>query len=221
MKPPDPAHLLQLLTWLSPAFPTGGFAYSNGLEWAVEAGDITDESGLGDWISDLLRHGSLWSDAIIMRKACRAPPSQWQELAEMALALCPSHERRLETLAQGAAFRLAAAPWPCPALEGWAQTPLPYPVAVGLLAGAHDMVEDQALVAFLHAATANLVSAGVRLIPLGQTSGLRIQRRIESEILRMVEGTQNATLDDCGGLAWRSEIASMNHETQTTRLFRS
>ena len=221
MKPPNPAHLLHLLTWLSPAFPTGGFAYSNGLEWAVEAGDITDEAGLGDWILDLMRHGSLWSDAIIMRTACSAPASQWQELAQTALALCPSHERRLETLAQGAAFRLAAAPWPCPALEDWPHTPLPYPVAVGLLAGAHDLAQDQALAAFLHAATANLVSAGVRLIPLGQTAGLRIQRRIEPAILELVESTQHSKLDDCGGLAWRSEIASMNHETQTTRLFRS
>jgi urease accessory protein len=215
----DSSALLRLMTWLSPAFPTGGFAYSSGLEWSVQAGDVTDETALIEWVRDTLAHGALWSDVILLRDAHRG--GDVTGLAAMGMALAPSSERRLETSAQGAAFALAAAAWDVAALRDWGETPLPYPVAVGILAAARDVAEDDAAVAFLHAAVANLVSAAVRLIPLGQSAGLRAQAALEGDILVTVAASEGATLEDVGGMAWVSDVASMRHETQYTRLFRT
>jgi urease accessory protein len=208
--------LLRLLTWLSPAFPTGGFAYSHGLEWAVESGDVTDESQLIGYIKDLLTHGALRTDAILLRHAHRG-----ENLAELGMALAPSLERRLETSAQGAAFALAATAWPTPSLQDWGDSPLPYPIAIGILASAQDVPEDDTALAFLHATTANLISAAIRLIPLGQAAGLRAQAALEPAILATATLSKTATLDDLGTASWASDIASMNHETQYTRLFRT
>jgi urease accessory protein len=213
--------LLRLLTWLSPAFPTGGFAYSHALEWSVDCGDVTDEAGLIAWLGDILKHGALWSDAILLRHAHRADPAELPELARLATVLAPSSERRLETLAQGAAFREAARPWPAPALEDWSDALLPYPIAIGILAAAQNIPEDDTTLAFLHASSANMISAAVRLVPLGQSVGLRAQAALEPAILATAALSQTATRDDLGTACWRSDIASMRHETQYTRLFRT
>jgi urease accessory protein len=207
------ASLLRLLTWLSPAFPTGGFAYSAGLEWAVEAGDVKTEATLITWIEDSLRLGALWSDVILVRLA-----HQGQDVAALGMALCTTAERRLETSAQGAAFAIAAAAWPG---AEFGNDPLPYPVAVGKLAAAHSISEDDGALAFLHAAVANQISAAVRLIPLGQAAGLRVQAALEPAILSTHTQTQNATEQHLGGASWGADIAAMRHETQYTRLFRT
>jgi urease accessory protein len=215
----DKPALLRLLTWLSPAFPTGGFAYSHGLEWSVEAGDVADAAALTGWLEDVLAQGALWSDAILLRHAHRG--GDLHALAEIAEALAPSSERRLETLAQGAAFALAAQPWPAAALAEWGDMPLPYPIAVGALAAAHEVAADGAVLAYLHAATANLCSAAIRLIPLGQAAGLRVQAALEPAILATEAATRDARLDDLGTASWGPDIAAMRHETQYTRLFRT
>jgi urease accessory protein len=219
MRMAENAALLRLLTWLSPAFPTGGFAYSHGLEWSVEAGDIKSEFELIEWVADTLTHGALWSDVMLLRHAHRG--HDLAGLAALANALAASSERRLETNAQGAAFALAAAAWPVPALQDWGEVPLPYPVATGILAAAYDVAEDDAALAYLHAATANLVSAAIRLIPLGQAAGLRVQAALEPAILASLSLSATASLDDLGTAAWASDIAAMRHETQYTRLFRT
>ncbi len=225
-KPSHPRQgaLLHLLTWLSPAFPTGGFAYSHGLEWAVEAGDIRDEAGLAAWLDEVLRHGAGRSDAILLRHTHRATDlPALAEVAELAAAAQPSRERQAETLGQGGAFALAASVWGAPLLAALldAGGPIPYPVAVGALAAAHDVAEDDAALGLLHAFTANLVSAAVRLVPLGQTAGLRVLAMLEATVAEVAADTGSATLDDLGGACFRSDIAAMRHETQYTRLFRS
>ncbi len=217
----EPSALLRLLTWLSPAFPTGGFAYSHALEWSIAAGDIGGELELITWIMDILEHGALWSDAILLRFAYRAAPDELMDIATLATAMAPSHERRLETLAQGAAFREAAKPWPAPALTSWPDAPLPYPIAIGILAAAQKIDECDSVLAFLHAGTANLISAAMRLIPLGQSAGLRAQAELEPKIIGITTLTKTATLEDIGGFCLRVDIASMRHETQYTRLFRT
>ncbi len=216
-------HSLQrLLTWLSPVFPTGGFAYSHGLEWAVEAGDITDRAGLVDWLSDLIAHGSLWADAVLIRHACRtADPDA---LRRLAYACAASRERQEETLAQGAAFRRAAAIWhemPEPETRMDGEICWPLPVALGAAFQAEGIDEDAACIAALHAAVSALVSAAVRRVPLGQTDGLRALASLEPLVLRTVLRSRDATLDDIGGMCMRSDIAVMQHETQRTRLFRT
>src|SRR5277367_640476 len=130
---PTPAHgLLRLLAWLSPTFPTGAFAYSHGIEWAVEAGDITDGDTLHDWLADLLSHGAPRSDAILLRHAHKRDASL-DPLAELAAATAATRERHAESLNQGAAFMRAARPWGCPTLPD----PVAYAIAVGALAGRH------------------------------------------------------------------------------------
>ncbi len=215
------SQLVRLLTWLSPAFPTGGYAYSHGLEWAVEAGDIRDEATSARWLRDVAQHGAGRSDAILLRHAHRAATVQaLAAVAELAAAAQPSAERRAETLAQGAAFTLAASVWGAPLLA--AQTgEIAYPVALGALAAAHGVAEDDAALGSLHAFTANLVSACVRLVPLGQTAGLRIQAALAPVLAAVAADTRDAGLDDLGGVCFRSDIASMRHETQYTRLFRT
>ncbi len=185
----------------------------------MEAGDVGDEAALTDWLEDVLAHGALWSDAILLRHAHKG--EDLHALAELAEALAPSSERRLETLAQGAAFALAAQPWPAAAVADWGDAPLPYPIAVGVLAAAHDVGADDATLAYLHAATANLCSAAIRLIPLGQAAGLRVQAALEPAILATETATRAATLDDLGTASWAADVAAMRHETQYTRLFRT
>jgi urease accessory protein len=207
--------LLRLLAWLSPAFPTGAYAYSHGLEWAVECGDVTDGETLRVWLADILQHGSGRNDAILLRHAHRA--RDYATLNDLAAAIAPSRERRTETLDQGTAFIAAAAAWHPPELP----ERVAYPVAVGALAGRHGIGEDTTTAAYLQAFTVNLISAAVRLVPLGQSTGLRVLASLEPAILRVAAETRAATLDDLGGCAFRSDLAAMRHETQYTRLFRS
>jgi urease accessory protein len=236
--------LLRLLAWLSPAFPTGGFAYSHGVEWAVEAGDITDETSLRDWLTDVLAHGAGRSDAILLHHAHRAAldADALAAVAELAEASAPCRERRKETLDQGNAFLLAVAAWaphprPLPTRgRGALSAPSPlvgegrgggdwaavaYPVAVGALAGQHGIDAHAAACAYLQAFTANLISAAVRLVPLGQSAGLRVLAALEKILLQTATEAAQANLDDLGGCAFRSDLAAMRHETQYTRLFRS
>ena len=210
----------RLMTWLSPAYPVGAFSYSHGIESAVEAELVTDSATLSDWIEDCLRHGAGRSDAIIAAHAWRAEDGAARtDLAELALALQPSRERLLETEAQGAAFQLVtSAVWPAGAIDA---APLPYPVAVGVAARAHAIPLDEMLEAYLWAFAANLVSAGVRLVPLGQTDGQRVQAGLMSAVLEVAREAESSDLDDIGGCALRAEIAAMHHETQHVRLFRS
>ena len=201
--------ILHVLTWLSPAFPTGAFAYSHGLEWAVEAGLVRDEQGLEAWLSDLIRHGSFRNDVILLRCAHRG-----EDVAALAAALAGSFERRQETLLQGEAFAAASAPW-------GGTEPAALPVAVGRLGARNGTDEDLLALAFLHAFAANLVSAALRLIPLGQQAGLRVLAALEPAILELEKATRQASSDDLGGFCFQAEIAAIRHETQYTRLFRS
>ncbi len=212
----EPRAFLHLLTWLSPAFPTGAFAYSHGLEWAVAAGDIRDSESLRAWLATLLAAGSGRNDAILLRAAygASADPVRRDEIAALGAALAPAAERRAETMAQGAAFAKAAGPW-----GGGMAAPLP--VALGVLAARHGIGAEVAVIGYLHAFVANLISAGVRLIPLGQSAGLAVLAALEEDILATAAETRGQDLDDLGAACFRADIAAMRHETQYTRLFRS
>jgi len=220
---------LPLLVWLSPSFPVGAFAYSHGLEWAVEAGDISNAATCEAWISDLLVHGSGYNDAIIMAAAYRAVTIRDRaalgEVAELAVAMQPSSERHLEAIAQGNAFLIAArAAWEVPSLaflkSAW-DGDVAYPVAVGALSAGHDIPLSTTLDAFILAFSATLVSAAVRLGPIGQTDAQRILAALMPTIRKTAILASTSTLDDLGSAAFRSDLASLRHETQYTRLFRS
>ena len=227
----SPAALQRLFAWLSPSFPVGAFSYSHGLEWAIEDGTVTTSAGLEAWLGDVLRHGAGRNDAIVFVHAYAAAATSDRDalraVTELAAAFQPSKERRLESCAQGAAFLIAvSATWPNPRLaalsEALANEPaVPYPVAVAAAAAAHDVPLGPALVACLNAFAANIVSAGVRAIPIGQTDGQRIIAALSPLIEEIAASSLHAGLDDLGGASFRADIASMKHETQYTRLFRS
>lgn len=229
VQPLDASALFRLMAWLSPAYPVGAFSYSSGIEWAVEAGDIKDAETLRQWLASLLDAGSGFCDAGLFVHAHRAVTASddtaLRAAAELGAALVTSKERLLETTAQGRAFLDATrAAWPCPALAlldaAW-QGATALPIAVGVACAGHGIGCEPALHAFLHALTANWISAGVRLIPLGQTDGQRVLAALEGDIAACAARALTTPLDEIGSCTVRADIAGMRHETQYTRLFRS
>jgi urease accessory protein len=225
----EPSQLYRLMAWLSPSFPVGAFSYSSGLEWAVEAGDLTDAASLQRWLGTVIAYGNGFCDGVFFVQSYRAVTIEdetiFHTVAELAAAFTPSKERQLETTAQGEAFlKTALAAWPCDALERFAGTwkgPVAYPVAVAIAVAGHGIPLAPALHAYMHAVVANLVSAGVRLIPLGQTDGQRLLAALQDVIEKTCDRALAATLEDLGSAAFRADLASMRHEAQYTRLFRS
>ena len=221
--------LYRLMAWLSPTYPVGAFSYSHGLEWAVQAGDVTNADGLFEWLNDVVRYGGARTDAILFAHAWRAvtagDAAALRAAAEFGVAVATSKERHVETTAQGKAFVSATrAAWPCEALDmldGSCDGEVAYPVAVACACAGHFVPIKSALTAYLHAWAANLVSAGLRLVPLGQSNGQRIIAQLEPVVSATVGEALDAGLDDIGGAAVLAEIAAMQHETQHTRLFRT
>jgi urease accessory protein len=223
----DADGLLRLMSWLSPAFPVGGFSYSHGIEYAVEAGLLTDRATVEGWIATILGHGAGWVDAVLFLAAHRAVTAG-QGLAaivEMAEALRGTPETALEAKAQGTAFLSAVrSSWPQPKFEAWlpALGPCPsYAVVVAVAAACAGVGEAAALTAFLHCLAANLVSAAVRLVPLGQTDGQRALRGLAGQIPAIIARAMLLPFEDLGSAAPMADWTSMRHETQYTRLFRS
>ncbi len=229
MKETQAAALYRLMTWLSPAFPIGGFAYSSGIEWAVEAGDIVDAASLRDWLGAMLADGSGYCDGVFLAHAHRAAEAgderALREVAELAAAFVPSRERQLETSAQGRAFiEVAQAAWSCDGLKplvAACEGAIVYPVAVGLVSAAHGIPLPPTLHAFLHALVSNWISAGSRLVPLGQTDSQRVLAALEPAVSATAARALRATLEDLGSATFRADLAGLRHETQYTRLFRS
>ena len=211
-EPPADAHkdLLRLMTWLSPSFPTGAYSYSQGLEWAIDAGVISHRPGLVSWLTDVAERGSGWNDAVLLAAAWRG-----ENVAQLAEALSPSQERHLETMQQGAAFAAAASHW---AVD---LAPAPYPVVVGTICSRLGIPLEAALTAWLNSMLVNLVSVAVRLVPIGQVEGLLALRALEPVILSVAGKASRSSLDDLGSATICADIAAMKHEVQISRIFRS
>jgi urease accessory protein len=214
--------LQRLLTWLSPAFPVGAFAWSQGLETAIADRRVTDSSSVRNWLEGIIAHGGLRTDAIILAHAHRAhaDATQLASLAELAIALTGARERRDEMLLTGDAFVIAARAWPSD-VYARLPAPCPYAVAVGAIAAAHGVALGDTLLGYLTAAVHSQVSVAVRLVPLGQTAGLQVMAALEPAIAALAEAATTAGLDSIGGIAYAAEIAQMRHETLEPRLFRS
>lgn len=224
------AALVRLMTWLSPAYPVGAFSYSHGLEWAVEEGPVHNRASLVAWLEPLLRHGGPWTDAVLLARGHDAitasDPATWSELRELAGALPATAELRLETMAQGEAFaRTSLACWPD--VSGRLSTllmpdeELAYPLAVAAVAACHGIPLAATLAAYLQAVAGNLVSAAVRLVPVGQTDGQRAMAALAGTIGEVAHEAATTPLDELGSCALMVDWCSMRHETQYTRLFRS
>lgn len=223
------AALYRLMTWLSPSYPLGAFSYSHGLEYAVEAGLVRDASSLCDWVATALGAGAGLSDGALLAAAWHAASAgddaALEDVAALAFAWRGSAETALESSAQGAAFLATTrTAWPHRLLDVLAlrhRGEVALPVAVGVAAAIHDVPLAGALTAYLHAFAATLISAGLRLIPLGQSDGQRAMAALESTVAATVETVLATPLEEIGTAAPVIDWCSMRHETQYTRLFRS
>jgi urease accessory protein len=223
------AALYRLLTWLSPAYPLGAFSYSHGLEYAVEAGLVGDRDSLQDWVATAVSVGAGRSDAALLVAAWRAARADdraaLDEVVALAAAWRGTAETALESRAQGAAFLATTrAAWPHVLLDALALQhcgEVALPIAVGVAAAAQEVPLPAVLTAYLHAFAGNLVSAGVRLIPLGQSDGQLAIAALESVVAATAAAVLATPLEDIGTAAPLLDWCSMRHETQYTRLFRS
>ncbi len=210
------AQVITLSQWLSPAYPVGAFAYSHGLESLVETGAVTDADGLLDWLGDVLRYGAGLSDARFLIAAYRADAQDVGTVDALCRAFAPSKERLQETDLQGAAFcEVTAAVW-AQQIAG-----LTYPVAVGRAAALEGLPPALTTQMYLQAFVSNLVAAAQRLLPIGQTEGQRLIRTLAPLLAEITDQALNGSLDDLSGTAFLADIATMKHETQYSRIFRT
>ena len=217
--------IIRLMAWLGPSFPVGAYAYSHGMEYAVEAGLVRDQDTLATWVRGILRFGAARVDADLYRETWHAASCGDAErlavVGALGRAMRGTFEIATETAAQGTAFEdTVAAAWDgTRAADGHA--PPVYPVSVAAAVAREGIPLREGLAAYLHALAANLVSAGIRLIPLGQVAGQRILADLEADVLRATGEALGRSLDDIGSAAVVVDWASIQHETQYTRLFRS
>jgi urease accessory protein len=218
--------LYRLLAWLSPAYPIGAFSYSHGVETAIEEGFIKDRVSLIVWLETVLRDGTGRVDGALFAAAWRAADARdwatFKAIAERAAAWRGTSEMALESRQQGGSFlSITRTAWPHPAFDEVGDE-LALPVAVALAAAAHDIALDASLGGYLHAFTANLISAAVRAVPLGQSDGQLALAALEPAV-RAAAGAAIAVtdLDEVGTATPLLDWCSVKHETQYTRLFRS
>jgi urease accessory protein len=209
----ESTQLLQLMAVMSPAFPVGGFAYSHGLEWAINVGDVD----IQDWITSLVRHGSGWNDAVLFSAAYDADDVKRLNIDELALALAASRERTLETSDLGQSCAKAVASL----LGNNALIYQSYPIVLAATCAGMKISRRDSLLAFLQVFSNNLIAVAVRLVPLGQTKGLEIMGALMPVIVEAADRAMTSTLDDLGSSTFLSDIAAMKHETQHSRIFRS
>lgn len=214
---PTDSDLLTLAQWFSPSYPLGSFAYSHGLEMAIVTGRIDSAGSLQAWLEDVLAHGTGRNDCILIRAAHAC--TDLDAVAEVdghARAFASSAERLAETRVQGGAFaRTTAAIW------GGALPELTHPVAVGYAAGRMSLPLELTAQMYLQAFASNLVSAAVRLVPLGQTEGQACLAALSGLVGQVVAKSRGMDLDDLAGSAFLSDVAAMRHETLEHRIFRS
>jgi urease accessory protein len=228
----QPLAFLRLQTWLSPAFPIGSYGYSHGLEWAVDAKWVHDRASLIDWLAADLRYGSGRNEAIFFREAWISAEANDRdrllEIVELGAAFRGTSEFALESSQQASACRVTLSQvWPDPLLDWLAETlgarriPPSLAVVLGIRSAKQGIPLIASLPAFLQSYVANFVTAGVRLVPLGQTDGQTAIAALENAVLDASAEAVNATTKDLGSAGFMVDLASMAHETQYTRLFRS
>lgn len=211
----EASQLLLLLNWMSPAFPIGSFAYSHGLETAIVENEITTQSDVESWITDLITHGSGWNDAVLFAQVWNCNS---EDLNERALSMSSSSERYLETTQLGRSFAIAASVF---TNVKFPDGDLAYPIAAGMACKSMGVDQDSALLAFLQGFAAAQVSVAVRLVPLGQTAGLHVLKNLMPIISKTANRAATATLDDLGSCTLLADIAAMNHEHLQLRIFRT
>ncbi|MEL7026762.1 MAG: urease accessory UreF family protein [Pseudomonadota bacterium] len=209
------ADYLALQQWLSPAFPVGGFAWSHGLETAIAQGFVADAGSLEDWLKLVIGRGSGLLDATLL-VAAMDPNANFETIDAKAKAFAGSSERLAETKAQGEAFVLAHN-----ALTERELLPVALPVAVGRAAQDLGLTPVSVAAHYLQAFAANLVSAAVRLVPLGAVEGQSTLQALRPTILDTAETASKASVETLAMSQPGADFQALRHETQDVRLFRS
>ena len=226
----DNRALFNLMSWMSPSYPIGSYTYSHGIEFAVEEGLVTSLNNLVPWITDILEYGSGKSDCVLLAAAYWATIDQdmeaLKEVAEIGNAFAPTKEIALETTQQGRAFvgvigNVSTEAKTLAVLAEYWQGQLIHPIAVGIVAADHGVPLSETLTAYLHGFVSNLVSAAVRLVPLGQTDGQRAIAAMADKVERITAIAIKTPLGELGSATLMVDWCSASHETQYTRLFRS
>ena len=222
----DHTKIFNLLTIVSPNYPIGSFSYSHGLEWTIHEKEITDKNSFIKWLQAILFNGSLWTDSVIFFHAYQSLKSQnytkFKKISNLSLTLQTSKERRLETVMQGNAFiKITKDVGNFDLKKYKLSSNVSYPIAFSIACNLYNLKIEESLVGLLHSNVSNLVSAGIRLIPLGQTDGQKLLNELSECIISIIPKVKKAKINQLGNCCWRSDISSMKHESQYTRIFRS
>jgi urease accessory protein len=214
---PTELDVLTLTQWFSPSFPIGGFAYSHGLEWAIDTGDVHDAASAKAWIENVLQHGAGRNDCLFIAAAYRADdPADIREIDAKSRAFAASRERLKETDLQGAAFCNVISDVWVRELHG-----LSYPVAVGRAVKLQDLPLGTSMLMYMHSFLSNLAAVAMRLVPLGQTEGQRLINELKPMVVDIARDALEGDLNDLSASSFIADIASMKHETQYSRIFRT
>ncbi|GAW36578.1 urease accessory protein UreF [Roseovarius sp. A-2] len=206
------AHL-SLIQWLSPAFPTGAFAYSHGLEREIATGVVTDATSLAAWLRNILHYGAGWQDAVILGHALEG---EADALDDLARALVPCAERLQEGLDQGVAFARTVT-----GITGRTLPPRMLPVAVAEAAAPLDLAKPDIIALYLQGFVGNLVTIAIRHLPLGQTEGQSVLLHLTPLIHDLAHRAACAPLDTLGTCALAGDLAALQHEVMDVRIFRT
>jgi len=204
--------LLVLQNWFSPAFPIGAFSYSGGLETAIARGDVRDRDSLVAWLTVLLTHGAVFTDAVFVRAALAG-----KDANDLCLALCAGAERHQETTELGAAFATV--------MRETRALDLPsgcaYPVAVGMAARDLGLDSEATIAAFLQGACMNQISVAVRTVPIGQVDGQTCLVALMPVIDQAVAKVMTTDMEEVGSFALAADLCALEHETDTQRIYRT
>jgi len=214
--------LTRLLQLASPTLPVGAFSYSQGLEWAVEAGTVTDEASALRWIGEQLQWNLGSYEAPLLARMLAAhkvgAEDTVKELDARYLASRESAELRAETLQMGYSLRKLILDLALPIVVPPQPT---FPTAWSALVAHWDIAADEALAAWLWSWAENQVMAALKTVPLGQVAGQRILLELGQRIPSVVEHALSLGDEELSNFAPGFAIACARHETQYSRLFRS
>lgn len=219
--------LLRLLQLVSPTLPVGAYSYSEGLETLVQQGKITTPEAVTQWIEQELQWGFIRLDAVAIQQVYQAVLENDQKaiaaLNRQLSALRDTEENRQQSLVMGRALNRMALQLE-PDLERWIaaiDAPCNFAVSFALLANQWQIAPQTAGLGYLQSWATNLIAAAIKLVPLGQTVGQQILLGLTPALETTASLCMEASLNDLALSSWGASIASMQHETLYSRLFRS